>query len=144
MVDQAPSAWVRFWRFQGVGALGIVVQLAALTFFKESFHLSAAVAAGLAVETAILHNFFWHERWTWKRESGSRNGREIFRLLVKFHLGAGAVSLFTNIVLTGWLADGLHWPYLWANLAAIGSAGLLNFLINHRLVFQANGSARQD
>src|SRR5207245_237643 len=51
-------------RFYTVGAAGIVVQLAALTFLKSGLHLDYLPATATAVEAALLHNFFWHERWT--------------------------------------------------------------------------------
>lgn len=126
---------IRFLKFQGVGALGILVQLGMLALLKNSAGLATAWATALAVETAILHNFIWHERWTWKSETGARTPRQIASLLGKFHLGAGGVSLVTNVVLTGTLSDLLHIHYLVANLLSITAAGLLNYFINDRLVF---------
>ncbi len=35
---------------------------AALTLLLGPHYL---VATALAVEMAVLHNFFWHRRWTW-------------------------------------------------------------------------------
>jgi len=126
---------IRFIKFQGVGALGIVVQLGVLTLLKRTTGLSTSWATALAVESAILHNFVWHERWTWKSETGARTPRQIASLLGKFHLGAGGVSLLTNVALTATLADLFHIHYLVANLISIAAAGLLNYFINDRLVF---------
>ena len=127
---------VRFAKFHAVGAIGIVVQLAALALFKSGFGLNSVLATGLAVETAVLHNFVWHERWTWKSENGPRPWGEIGRLIWRFHLGAGGVSLLTNMGLTGLLAEVFHIHYLIANLIAIACAGLLNFFLNEFLVFR--------
>lgn len=125
----------RFLRFQGVGALGIVVQLGTLALFKELTHLSTALATLLAVKTAVLHNFAWHERWTWRTDR-RRGPLEIARLLGKFHLGAGGVSLIVNPLLTGVLTDGFGLHYLVANGISIAAAGLVNFALNEFWVFR--------
>jgi putative flippase GtrA len=130
-------------KFQVVGLLGLGVQLAALWLFKGRLHLQTAVATALAVELAILHNFAWHERWTWKSDTGKRSAREVWKMLMKFHMGAGGVSLVTSTVLTPLLSDGLKIHYLAANIIAVGAAAVVNFLINHHWVFAApteNGS----
>ena len=52
-------------RFYTVGAAGIVVQLAVFTAFTRGLNAPYLLATAIAVELAILHNFYWHERWTW-------------------------------------------------------------------------------
>lgn len=133
---------VRFLKFNAVGAIGIVVQLAALALFRRGLGLNVPLATGLAVETAVLHNFIWHERWTWKSEEGSRRWKEILALVVRFHLGSGGVSLLTNVGLTGFLTARLGMNYLIANLISIGCAGVLNFAINEFLVFRRRARVR--
>lgn len=67
---------VRWLKFNFVGGIGIFVQLAALTLFRAGLHLDYLLATGLAVETAVIHNFLWHERFTGvtgrRRTSGNR------------------------------------------------------------------------
>ncbi len=58
--------FIRFLRFNFVGALGIGVQLAAVTLLVGVLGLHYLVASALAIEMAVLHNFAWHERWTWR------------------------------------------------------------------------------
>src|SRR5262245_50690376 len=67
------GTWIARWlKFNAVGAIGIGIQLAALTLLARVLRLSIVVATGLAVETAIIHNFAWHHRWTWAdRRCGS-------------------------------------------------------------------------
>jgi len=63
-------ARLRLFRFSLVGAIGIAVQLgmlAALVAMKMNYLL----ATGLAVEAAVLHNFLWHQRYTWADRAGS-------------------------------------------------------------------------
>ena len=57
---------VRWLKFNLVGALGIVVQMAAFALFFSALRWNYLVATALAVETAVLHNFVWHEHYTWK------------------------------------------------------------------------------
>ena len=122
-------------RFYAVGAVGIGVQLAALAIFKSGFGLGYLAATVLAVEAAILHNFFWHERWTWADRTrllpAGRAGR-----LVRFHLTNGAVSILGNLALMQALVGRMHVPYLAANAIAIALCSVLNFLAADRLVFR--------
>jgi len=126
---------VALLRFYAVGAVGIVVQLAALAIFKSGFGLGYLAATALAVEAAILHNFFWHERWTWADRTRSLPAGRAGRL-VRFHLTNGAVSILGNLALMQALAGRLHVPYLAANAIAIALCSLLNFLAADRLVFR--------
>ena len=54
---------VRWLKFNAVGAAGIVLQLAVLLALKSGLHVSYLMATALAVEAAVVHNFFWHERF---------------------------------------------------------------------------------
>ena len=57
---------IRWAKFNAVGVLGMGVQLAALAGFNRLFagHYLAATCA--ALEVTLLHNFVWHERFTWR------------------------------------------------------------------------------
>ena len=132
-----PSIWVRFVRFNAVGAIGIGVQLAALVLLKTGLSIHYMWATALAVEAAILHNFFWHLRWTWRdRSIGATFGDNLNRLW-KFHLGNGAVSLLVNLALMRVLVGSFGMNYLAANILAIAAGGVANFLVSERLVFLA-------
>lgn len=62
---------IRWCKFNLVGALGIVVQFAALFLLKSLLHFNYLAATALAVEAAVLHNFAWHERFTWSDRTWS-------------------------------------------------------------------------
>jgi putative flippase GtrA len=123
----------RFWRFNGVGAIGFAVQLGALAvLLRLGLHYLAATA--LAVEVTLLHNFAWHERWTWKdRPAG---GFVRLERLWRFQALNGAVSLAGNLILMGVLAGTLGVPPLVANLVAVLVCALLNFAASDRVVFR--------
>ena len=57
----------------------------------------------------MLHNFVWHERWTWRDRAGGGPARLLGRL-ARFHAGAGIVSLAGNVAITVALVEWLHVP----------------------------------
>lgn len=124
--------WLRWLKFNAVGALGILVQLVALAVYVGGLHAGYLLGTALAVETAVLHNFFWHERFTW----GDRRGRGGLGRLVKFNLTNGAVSIGGNLVLMRVLVGTMHVQYLAANLATIAALSVANFAVSHWFVFR--------
>jgi putative flippase GtrA len=124
-------------KFNAVGALGIVVQLGALAAFKGLLRLDYLPATALAVETAVLHNFIWHERWTWADRTDAGGGwRRLLARLLRFNLSTGVVSIGANLLFMRLLVGHFHVQYLLANLASIAAASLANFLLSDRFVFR--------
>ena len=100
---------VRWLKFNFVGAVGIVVQLAALALFTKGFGWNYLLATAAAVELAVLHNFVWHERFTWKDRAGGSRVAMAGRLL-RFHAGNGLVSIGGNLLLMRLLVGRMHFP----------------------------------
>ena len=139
---KAAGVWRRVLRFNTVGAIGIGVQLAALWILKGLLHVDVMVATALAVETAVVHNFVWHEHWTWRDRTARQNGR--FGRLVRFNLSNGLISLVVNLVLMRLLVGHFHSPYLAANLVAIAAGAVANYLASDWFVFaESNGRDRR-
>jgi len=131
----AQSIRHRWLKFNAVGALGVGVQLTLLTVLTSGLGLHYLPATALAVEAAVLHNFFWHEHWTWKdRIRLSRRG--VLGRLSRFHLTTGAQSILGNLVFMRLLVGALHLPTLLGNLLTIATGSILNFLLSDRLVFE--------
>ena len=120
-----------FIRFNIVGAIGFAVQLCVLGILNAS-GMPVLLATCLAVEAAILHNFAWHERWTW---AGLLAGTRMARL-ARFHLANGFISIAGNAAITTGLAHA-GVPVLVANVAAVAACALLNFTAAHVFVFCA-------
>jgi putative flippase GtrA len=120
----------RWMKFNLVGAIGVGVQLGVLALVRSAFNLNATASTAVAVEAAVVHNFFWHEALTW---SDRRDNRRLPRYL-RFNVTTGAFSIAGNVALTKLLADRAV-PLLLANGIAISICSILNFLINDRLVF---------
>jgi putative flippase GtrA len=122
--------------FNAVGTMGVAVQMAALTGLTEVLGLNYLLATGLAVESAILHNFVWHEHWTWRDRGRGIHGR--WRRLARFNLVTGALSITSNVVLTALYVNTLGVHYAIANLMAIATCSLLTFAASDRFVFRAD------
>ncbi len=120
---------IRWLKFNAVGLMGVMVQLAILQVLVK-LGLHYVVATAIAVEIAILHNYVWHTHWTWKDRGAAATGH-----LVRFHLGNGLLSLGANVGLMKVFAGWLHMPLVPANLTAIALASILNFLVGDRWVF---------
>jgi putative flippase GtrA len=131
---------MRFLRFNGVGVIGFVVQLGVLTVLVHlGVHYLVATAA--AVEAAVLHNFLWHERWTWRDRPA--HGRARLARLGAFHAINGVVSLSGNILLMRVLVGTCGVPPVMANAVAVLACSLINFAASDRVVFDS-GCRMQD
>jgi putative flippase GtrA len=120
-------------RFNGVGVIGFAIQLGVLALLlRLGLHYLAATA--LAVELTVLHNFAWHQRWTWKDRPGNpavRAGR-----LWRFHATNGLVSLAGNLALMRLLVGLFGMPPIPANLLAVVACALVNYTASDRIVFR--------
>lgn len=123
---------MRFIRFNGVGVAGFVLQIAVLALLLR-LDVHYLIATGLAVECAVLHNFFWHERWTWADRPA--NGRVRLGRLGRFHALNGMVSLAGNLLLMRLLVGTFDVPAIPANLLSVLACALANFAVSDRIVF---------
>jgi putative flippase GtrA len=128
-------AW-RWVRFNLVGGIGIAVQLAALWFLTHAFFCDYMVATALAVETAVLHNFLWHQRFTWADRMRNHWRESLIRLL-QFNLTNGLVSILGNLILMRALVGALHLRVLIANMLSIATCSAANFALSELYVFRA-------
>jgi len=122
-------------RFNVVGWAGVVVQLAVLALLVRGMQLNYLLSTLVAVEAAVLHNFVWHERWTWAC-SGSSGGAAFLKRLLRFHLANGLTSITGNLVLMSLFVGRAHLPVVTANFCAILVCSSLNFLLSHFWVFR--------
>ena len=124
----------RWMKFNAVGVIGIVVQVAALWIFRSWFRLEYLLATGLAVEIAVIHNFFWHERFTWADRPAARPVQSLVRL-AKFNASNGAVSLLGNLGMMWILVGRLEIN----DVVAIAVCSMVNFWLGDRFVFETRG-----
>jgi len=124
-------------KFALVGAIGVGVQLATLAALT-AVGLHYLWATGFAVEAAVLHNFMWHQRFTWSDRGALRLAETAVRML-RFHLSNGAISMLGSLLLMRWFVG--HWgmSVLASNLLTIAACSVGNFLASDRWVFLSPG-----
>ena len=127
------KGWHRPAKFAFVGAIGIAVQIAALRWFV-GFGCGYLPATIMAVETALLHNFVWHEKFTW-RDRNKLTAVGCGSRLLRFYLSNGLISIAGNVLLMRMFVGDLGMGIVPANLASITVCCLTNFLASDRWVF---------
>ena len=137
--DTPPSKLVRWCKFNFVGGIGIGVQFAALFLLKSVLHFNYLFATVIAVEAAVVHNFVWHEQFTWvdrmQSDSAEPRWRRSLPRLMRFNLTNGAVSILGNLALMKVMVGQSHMNYLLANAIAITVCSVGNFLVSDEWVF---------
>jgi putative flippase GtrA len=118
----------RFGRFNLVGLMGAALQLVLLDLLMEWVRLSSVAAAPISVEAVILHNFLWHERFTWRDPAPVGLRRRAIRLR-RFHASNGLISLVGNTLLPYCLSHQFRMPPLASAATAIALCGPINFLV---------------
>jgi putative flippase GtrA len=126
---------VRWLKFNAVGGIGIALQLAVLLGLKAGLHLNYLLATTLAVEVAVVHNFIWHERYTWADRS-QPSWRKSLPRFTRFNLTTGTVSIMGNLAVMRMMIGVGHVHYLIANGIAIALCAVANFLVSDGFVFE--------
>ena len=135
----ANSRFMRWLKFNAVGAIGIAVQLGSLALFASVLKINYLLATALSVEAAVLHNFVWHELFTWADRRTTNSLARFFR----FNLTTGVVSIAGNLLSMKLLVGFVGMCYLPANLLSIAACSLLNFVIADRAIFLVSSPERQ-
>ncbi|MGB7600824.1 MAG: GtrA family protein [Candidatus Sulfotelmatobacter sp.] len=128
------NTFLRWLRFNLVGGIGIIVQLVLLFLLKSVLHFNYLAATVLAVEATVIHNFLWHERYTWA-DRARPSWRDSLPRLLRFNLTNGAVSIAGNLGLMKLMVDLVNVNYLVANAIAIALCSLVNFVVSDEYVF---------
>jgi len=131
----ARSITTRWLKFNFVGGIGITVQFAALLLLRGVLHFHYLMATAIAVEAAVVHNFVWHEQFTWSDRVRSSLRSSVPRF-ARFNLTTGAVSILGNLALMKVMVGMGHMNYLLASAIAIALCSLANFLVSEGWVFQ--------
>jgi putative flippase GtrA len=122
----------RVARFATVGAFGFILQLGALALSTAAGY-PYLLAAAIAVELAALHNFYWHERWTWSDRVLPQ--RTVGRPLIDYHLTTVLIAVAGNVTLTGAIVEIFGAPPVLANVAAVAVLAAASFALADRYVF---------
>ena len=132
---------VRWGKFNLVGAMGMVLQLAALALFNRLAPGHYLYATAAAIELTLLHNFVWHLHYTWRDR---RERTAMLAQLIRFHISNGLVSMLGNLALMRMLVHEAHVPLLVSNSIAILCCSTVNFCFGHKWTFAIDTHAMQD
>ncbi len=122
---------IRIFRFMTVGVSGVLVNEGTLILLHRLLEVPVSIAGLIAIELAILNNFYWNSRWTWQ----DRESSGVLTSLLQYHiiaLTAGSINytILMALVSISWL------PEL-ANLAGMAGGVSINFLGNHFWTFKS-------
>ena len=133
----AASRLVRWCKFNLVGGAGIGVQFTALFLLKTVLQFDYLLATAIAVQAAVVHNFVWHEQFTWADRIEASGRRSIARFL-RFNLSAGLMSIVGNLALMKVMVGFGGMNYLVANIIAIALCSVANFVVSDSWVFESS------
>jgi putative flippase GtrA len=125
---------MRIATFLAVGALGFAVQMSALAGLLAA-GCPALIATAAAAAISVVHNFFWHEHWTWADRPRARAA--VCARLAGFVGSTGVTSIAGGVAFTAAYVRWFQIDALTANVLAVGTLGVLNFLIADRWIFSA-------
>lgn len=94
-------------KFLIVGTMGFIVNVIVLTLLHQELALNLLIAQLLSAETAILVNFFFHNRWTYSDAKDA----SLIKRLVEFHASSWSGSMIVTIILLS-LVHFAHFHYL--------------------------------
>jgi len=143
--DEVPSRLTRWLKFNFVGGIGIGVQFVALFLLKSILNFDYMFGTVFAVEAAVVHNFVWHEQFTWSDRLTTDRittdrvppaWRRSLARFARFNLTTGAVSIVGNLALMRVMVGEGHLNYLLANAIAIALCSIANFQVSDRWVFE--------
>jgi putative flippase GtrA len=124
-----------------VGAIGAILQLAALALINRCTVGHYLYATAAAVELTLVHNFVWHIHYTWRDRRG---GSALLAPFVRFHLSNGLVSMLGNLALMPILIREARIPLLISNSIAILCCSIINFCLGDNWAFAVKAKATQD
>ncbi len=124
-------------RFLAIGWLGFFVQTVTLACLTSVARWSWLPATCVAVEASIVHNYFWHETWTWKDRVAAMTIASRCVRFARYNVATGLVAIGGNVVLTALYLALLHSPAIVANTLAVATLTIVNFFVADRWIFKS-------
>jgi dolichol-phosphate mannosyltransferase len=132
----------RFARFAAVGLSGVVVDMGLLFLLSDPTMLGWGLTRSklVAAETAIVNNFLWNDRWTFRDLSTRQRGpARRLRRFCKFQLICLA-GVALNTLLLNLQFNLLHMNRYLANAVAIAAVTGWNFWLNLKVSWRVPGN----
>ena len=134
--NQIWNEWKKMVKFGFVGFSGVLVNVGFLYLFTEYLGLYYITASVLAIEIAILNNFFLNDYWTFdlKDEVNSFTQSRLKRFF-SFQC-VSIIGLIINIGILYILTDFFGIYYLVSNLIGILIVFFWNYLVNRHITWK--------
>jgi dolichol-phosphate mannosyltransferase len=139
MYQMASLRMGRMSRFAAVGALGTIVNLAVMALLVGGIaDLNYVVAAAIAAEVSILHNFLMQERFVFRdlRDGVNRWPRRLAQ-----HLAFNNVEALIRLPFLVLLVETMHIYALLAQAVTLAVAFVARFLFVSRVVYRSHRPA---
>lgn len=135
--EQRPREFARFIKFAIVGAIGMVVDLSALTISREVFGLPLSLAVGIGFTLAVISNFTWNRIWTFPESRQRALGGQLLQFFVINAIGLGINELVV-LGLHPVFSRVVHDPpaYVAAKVIAIGIVLFWNYFLNRAWTYK--------
>ena len=97
----------------------------------------------------MIHNFFWHERVTWRDRVAAFDGvprpqrLDALQRFLRFNGATGLTSILGNTLLMAIYVGVFGLPALLANAVAVGTMSAFNYVVSDRWVFSGSRAGRQ-
>ena len=139
-ISPPPPPMHHWIKFNLVGVLGFALQTGVLFVLTHATpQVSYLAATATAVELAVLNNFVWHQRWTW-RDRPSSTTKETLRRLVKFNFTSGLFSIIGNLVFMSIFFGRFGLPVGLANLVSVAVCSTISFVLADRIAFECTAN----
>jgi len=125
--------------FLAVAAGGFLLQTIVVALLTHATRIPPELATAIGVELAVLHNFLWHERWTWNDRVAGRRSRP--RRFLTYQLATGSTSLAGNVLVVSIAVRAFGIGATDANVLAVVAMSVANYLIADKWVFTAKVAA---
>ncbi|HKB09438.1 MAG TPA: GtrA family protein [Vicinamibacterales bacterium] len=132
-MTRAIAATQRTFAFLAVAAGGFAIQTSIVALLTRCAGVTAEAATAIGVALAVLHNFLWHERWTWSDRRAGRRSR--LRTFAAYQLATGLTSVAGNVLFVAIAVRTLAVDATIANVAAVVALSAVNYAIADRWVF---------
>jgi dolichol-phosphate mannosyltransferase len=121
--------WVQLAKFALVGGSGYLINLGVFALLADEVGIAHQVAAVAAFCVAVLSNFFWNRRWTFRPDSGAAG----FQAARFFAVSVASLGLNLGVLELLWRGGSVG--SLTAQAIAVAVATPFNFLGNKLWTF---------
>lgn len=121
----------RFLKFCSVGLLGVIVNMAVFMLLTKA-GVNYVLSAVFSFAAAASNNFVFNYKWTFQDKETSDKGR--FERYLQFVIISGA-CLAVNLTVLGLLVEQFSFVEWQAQIIAIFSVSVLNFVLQNAITF---------